>query len=290
MENENDYLQQKVNYVRERALVEGSVPQYIKQEYGDKLDINIFVSNIICFHEEFLDKIETENIFMYSNDDEHNYIAERTNYSTKMIELVLWFDECFQMKMDCNTYEANCKQCGCGELYIREEEGELFSTYIECASCGKKYSFEDIDSYESPKKGTITDKSYVFKAATGYRKGIWRKIQISTGATLDELSSAILDAFSFDHDHLYAFYMDEKGRKYNVPTYYSPDFREEPGADSIILQDFNFIAGTKFLYLYDFGDEWQFTITFDKDVAETTPHPIVVQSCGEAPEQYLNSR
>ena len=81
--------------------------------------------------------------------------------------------------------------------------------------------------------------------------------------------------------------MDGKGRKYNVPTYYSADCRDEPRADRMIRQDFNFIVGTKFLYLYDFGDEWHFTITFDKEVAEATPHPFVVQSRGEAPEQYL---
>lgn len=301
MENTNDYLQQKIKYVKERALAEKRAPQHIKQEYGNKLDLNKFISDIIRLHEEFLNKIETENTLVYSNDDEHKYIAEKTNYSTEMIELVLWFEECYQMKMDCFMYQANCIKCGCDELYIREEEGELFSTYIECGSCGKKYSFDDMDNYENsilplnndiveeaPQKGTITDKSYVFKAATGYRKGIWRKIQISAGATLDELSSAILNAFYFDHDHLYAFYMDEKGRKYNVPAYYSPDCRDEPRADKMILQDFNFTVGTKFLYLYDFGDEWHFTITFDKGIAEATPHPFVVQSRGEAPEQYLS--
>lgn len=143
MENTDDNLQQELNYILERTIEEGSVPQHIKQEYDDKLDVNKFIYNIIHLHEEFL--IETEYIPAYSNDDEYNYIAKKTNYSTEMIEIVLWFEECYQMKTDCITYQANCKKCGCDELYMREEEGELFSTYIECGSCGKKYSFDDVD-------------------------------------------------------------------------------------------------------------------------------------------------
>lgn len=139
-----DYIQQKINYVKERTIAEKSVPQHIKREYGEKLDLDKFIHDIICLHEEFLDKIEEENILVYSNDDEYKYIADKTNYSIEMIELVLWFGECYQMKMGCYTYQADCKKCGCDELYIREEEGELFSNYIECGFCGEKYSFEDM--------------------------------------------------------------------------------------------------------------------------------------------------
>lgn len=297
MSNTNDYLQEKLNYVMERASADESIMQYIKQEYGEKIDLNKFVSDIVQLHEEFME--EMEDVYAYSNDDENNYIARNTNYSIEMIELVLWYEECYLMKTDCIVYSGECIKCGGDTLYIREIEGELFVSDIECGTCGEHYSYDDMYSLENsilplindiiedvPKKGVLTEESYVFKAATGYRKGIWRKIQISTGATLDDLGNAILDAFCFDHDHLYAFYMDEKGRKRNVPIYYSPDCRDEQRADQVLLKDFNFVIGTKFLFMYDFGDEWHFTITFDKEVAEKTPIPLIVQHRGEAPEQY----
>lgn len=214
MENTNDYLQQKINYIIERAGVEEDILQYIKQECGDKLDLNKFVSDIVQLHEEFLE--ETEDMFTFSNDDEYSYIAGKTNYSIEMIEIILWFEECYQMKTDSIEYCGNCKKCGGDKLYIREAEGELFASDIECGTCGEFYTFDEMYEYENSilplnddipanfsQESVITEESYVFKAATGYRKGIWRKIQISAGATLDDLASAILDAFAFDHEHLY---------------------------------------------------------------------------------------
>ena len=131
------------------------------------------------------------------------------------------------------------------------------------------------------------NKSYIIKAATGYRKGIWRTIQISAAATFDGLSDAILRAFDFDYDHLYAFYMHPKGKKYGVPTYNSPGCGYgSSSADKQMLENFGFVEGTKFLYLYDFGDEWHFWMTFISEIDEITPDAFTVKFRGESPNQY----
>jgi len=294
-----------INYMIERAIAEKRIPEYLKQEYEGVVDINKFISDIYFSHEEFFTVVE-EELMCYSGDDECDYIVNITGYSKEMIELVLWFEECFRMKMNCVTYVGKCKVCGCDELYIREDD-ELFTSSLQCSKCGEKYSYEDMDDVECniddfiaahfgnkitippPNEGKITNKSYIFKVATGYRKGIWRKIQISTGATLDELSSEILCAFAFDQDHLYAFYMDEKGRKRNVPVYYSPQCDDTPRADSVFLDQLDLTPGSKFLYLYDFGDEWHFTVTLEQEVEEVTSEPYVIAVRGEAPEQYSSN-
>lgn len=305
MENEYDY-QQIISYMVERAIAEKQIPQYLTQEFGDKVEIDKFITDIYSTHGDFLIMVEEEELYCYSNDEEIKYIADKTDYSKEMIELALWFEECYLMKTGCIIYSGTCKLCGCDELYIREDD-ELFTSSLQCVKCGEKYSYEDMDDQVSsiddfisdylgdkitmqpPNEGKITDKSYIFKAATGYRKGIWRKIQISTGATLDELSSAILYAFEFDHDHLYAFYMDEKGRKRNVPVYYSPQCYDVSQADRVTLDQLGLTPGSKFLYLYDFGDEWHFTITLEKEVGEVSNVPYVIAARGEAPEQYSSN-
>ena len=126
------------------------------------------------------------------------------------------------------------------------------------------------------------------KAATGYRKGIWRKIQISAAATLDDLSYAILDAFEFNYDHLYVFYMDHKLRtSRGVPRFYSPRCGYiHDNADQQMLKNFNFTPKQKFLFEYDFGDEWHFTMTFEKEIEEITPRAFVINSRGDSPSQY----
>jgi hypothetical protein len=43
------------------------------------------------------------------------------------------------------------------------------------------------------------------------------------------------------------------------------------------------------MYLFDYGDEWRFKVrvhAIDEDAPEDVEYPRIVQSVGEAPEQY----
>ncbi len=47
--------------------------------------------------------------------------------------------------------------------------------------------------------------------------------------------------------------------------------------------------GQQFLYLFDYGDEWQFKVkvhAINEDADPTAQYPRVVESVGDAPEQY----
>jgi len=52
------------------------------------------------------------------------------------------------------------------------------------------------------------EKSLVLSVSAG--TGCYRHIQISEGATLQKLSSAILAAFEFFDDHLHSFFMNNR--------------------------------------------------------------------------------
>ena len=305
MDAEYKYIEE-IAYVVERAIKEGSIPQYIKNDFGDKKSIDELVSDIIVSDEQF-NKLTIEgNVSSYSTDDEHNYIAEQTGYATEIIETVVWFYECYKMANSYIIYCGNCNKCGHDELYIREGNDGLYSSIVECGKCKEKYTFEQMEeddpfeydlSEQLPlqrkeakalKDVNETNVSYIIKAATGYRKGIWRKIQISAAATLHDLGLAILDAFEFDYDHLYAFYMDDKLRtRRGIPTFYSPRFGYKAESAALeMLENFSFIPKQRFLFLYDFGHEWHFTMTFEKEINEVTPKAFVIQSRGESPPQY----
>lgn len=51
--------------------------------------------------------------------------------------------------------------------------------------------------------------SYVISVSLG--TGCYRHIQISGKKTLDYFAGCIIDAFNFDFDHLYSFFMDTSG-------------------------------------------------------------------------------
>lgn len=97
---------------------------------------------------------------------------------------------------------------------------------------------------------------------------------------------AIQEAFDFDDDHLYAFYIGGN-RRTGKPIYCAEVEEEGKTADEIKIADLELFKGQKILYLFDFGDEW-FDIKLLKiDKESPLPlNPVIVGSEGKPPEQY----
>jgi hypothetical protein len=117
---------------------------------------------------------------------------------------------------------------------------------------------------------------------------IYRTIRIAGTDSFDDLHDAIQAAFDFDNDHLYAFFMDGKRWSRNGETYWSPMNDEGILADEVEIGTAGLTEGKKFLYLFDFGDEWQFSVqvlaikTEEKEPDEWS----IIESVGDAPSQY----
>ena len=113
-----------------------------------------------------------------------------------------------------------------------------------------------------------------------YYKEIYRIIKIDGSATLDDLSHSILSAFNFDDDHLYMFSMNRK--RYDSEGYYHPQADGGKNAAKAKLSKLNLNVRNKFMFLYDFGDEWMFEITVKK-IKESNIRTMtcVVESQGE---------
>ena len=114
---------------------------------------------------------------------------------------------------------------------------------------------------------------------------IWREIELRGDQTLAELGEAIPDAFRFDDDHLWSFFLS--GKRWDTSTEYTR-IQEERGRPADRLRVRDAPAGREFLFLFDYGDEWQFGVKLAR-TAEVEPgatYPRLVASHGEAPPQY----
>jgi len=150
--------------------------------------------------------------------------------------------------------------------------------------------------------------TYVFKVKLMYDKRIWRKIEILGGQTLDDLHMAIQEAFNFDADHLYSFFMSGKAWDVSDFEYYHPEADGGPfeadmrkmfslirgskpesrlPATTVRIESLNLKPKQKFLYLFDYGDEWRFEVEFFKEgFSEGALYPRIIDSRGESPQQY----
>ncbi|MDD4781216.1 MAG: hypothetical protein PHT02_11545 [Tissierellia bacterium] len=104
--------------------------------------------------------------------------------------------------------------------------------------------------------------TYELKIEYKYNKDVYRIIRTDGSNTLDDLSNEILSAFDFDNDHLYMFSL--KRKRYDSDGYYHPEASGGKNADEISLNELNLKVRNKFLFVYDFGDEWLFDITVKK--------------------------
>lgn len=131
--------------------------------------------------------------------------------------------------------------------------------------------------------------SYVISVSLG--TGCYRHIRISGDELLDGLHLAIQQAFGFENDHAYAFFMDNRMWS-DMDAYYADFAAEDPWdgeqrtTSKYRLKQLKLEAGKKFKYIFDFGDEWQFQCKVLKVLEEETSEPVVVRSKGEAPSQY----
>lgn len=115
---------------------------------------------------------------------------------------------------------------------------------------------------------------YQLKIVSPFDNRIYRVLEIDGSRTFADLSDAILDAFQFDHSHLYMFSRIRK--PYDPNGIYHPMSDGDILADEVRLQDVKPVVRNKYLYLYDFGDEWMFYITVtgiretDREIPVTT--------------------
>ena len=192
-------------------------------------------------------------------------------------------------------------------------------------------------------------KTYTFHISLPGTGRTWRKIEMSADQTLEDLHFAIQDAYEWDADHLYSFFMsgqawdesseyclpegsdpwgepidDEDEEEWPDPT---PEEREEalrallgggegmtveemqayvdafldeyfaeeedelgPGnVQATTLEELDLEPKQEFMYLFDYGDEWRFKVrvhAINENADPDVEYPRLVESVGEAPEQY----
>lgn len=123
----------------------------------------------------------------------------------------------------------------------------------------------------------------------------YRVIRISTAASLDDLHLAIQHIIGFDNDHLYAFFLNGKPNYTTGNVFADPRgsvMEPEYPADLLSLGEIGLYPGKELLYVFDFGDNWQFPVQIlaIEDTTEITPDITfkLIETKGEAPEQYPN--
>lgn len=124
---------------------------------------------------------------------------------------------------------------------------------------------------------------YIFKVQINKA---WRRIGLSAEEKLDDLCLAILSAFDFDNDHLYTL---EIKNNFGITVSYSHPYTEDiPATTDYRIGDVDLKPGDVFEFIYDFGDNWEFKITFEgiQKLPKNYRNYTILRKAGKAPDQY----
>jgi hypothetical protein len=142
---------------------------------------------------------------------------------------------------------------------------------------------------------------YVFRARLFGLSSVKRRVALRGDHTLADLHLALQDAFEWDNEHLYAFWLDGRFWSLDAVEYSHPQhareqnpqgkFWEIPETKSAEerLDSLDLEAGQKIAYVFDFGDEWRVELTVaDITADDGGKYPALLESIGKAPPQYID--
>lgn len=116
-----------------------------------------------------------------------------------------------------------------------------------------------------------------------------RTLLINSSDSLDDLAHAILAAFAFDNDHLYEFVYKNRfsiTKRISHPEALMDE--DEASTATCLIWSLGLVVGSKLTFLFDFGDNWKFSMELEAIDTETTPpaQPKVIKRSGKPPTQY----
>jgi len=170
---------------------------------------------------------------------------------------------------------------------ILQEEFQALDLFLEWE---KNLELPESESQDGVFVFKVSLQIHIQKSKDKFSKEtIWRKIAIPSHLTLYDFSSAILEAFDFDNDHLHQFtYKDRQGFQKSIYHPYTQHGEDDGFTDEILLRDWQINIGDRITYVFDFGDWWKFNVVLES-IEEPDPklkQTKVIEQKGKAPEQY----
>src|SRR5205823_11464719 len=105
---------------------------------------------------------------------------------------------------------------------------------------------------------------YVFDAKLDAYSGgegkVTRRLALRGEESLIALHRLIQEAFGWDDDHLYSFWLDGRFWGDRESEYTAPFGREEIKSARIQIDELRLEPGRRIVYIFDFGDEWRVSL------------------------------
>ncbi len=116
---------------------------------------------------------------------------------------------------------------------------------------------------------------------------VWRRVVVPVDITFDTFHQIIQAAFDWSDCHLYHFSLHAWGAKpvYKIPDEEGYDDYEAEDSRTVKLSEVFSSPKQTFTYMYDFGDNWDHSITLEKIADETIISALCTDGKGACPPE-----
>ena len=113
----------------------------------------------------------------------------------------------------------------------------------------------------------------------GIKPPIWRRLDLASDLTLDQLHTVLQSVFGWHDAHLHSFLRGDSRYDRAAERYLTP-FDVAEGDDGVLetevrLDELFVDRGDKLFYTYDFGDSWEHTLVLESTTARSDDDPAV---------------
>lgn len=295
---------QEVFYYLMLMISKSSIHPTVLNKYNDKISNQIRNWGYFLLYFEWLGfwKCETDEKAISKNRRKNDYFARSitlTQLGSDLIPILLkernfqfWNIPFRQENGEINPIPGSpLKEL----IFVLPEEIEMgFSNMIREVQTvsfvepfKKVFNLESLQCNLTREMKMFIHGQYSFKVF--YTRNVWRILVLQGEHTMEQLHELILKAFDFDNEHLYSFFMD--GQKWSNKSVVSPlDDSGLMKSNEIRIGDIGLSKGQSFTYLYDYGDEWMFTIVVEQVSKRSTKriNPHIKEQKGKSPIQYID--
>lgn len=146
----------------------------------------------------------------------------------------------------------------------------------------------ELKKLDKTKKKNSTVFQFKIQIKNVSKPRVWRRVTIPSYFNFKLMHHIIQTVFDWENAHLYQF-SEDGYRSETIITELSKDdlggMGNEVDASDIALSDVFKKEGQKYLYIYDFGDNWEHEIILEKIIPEQSETPKLLDGQGACPPE-----
>lgn len=116
---------------------------------------------------------------------------------------------------------------------------------------------------------------------------VWRRLKVPHNFSFHQFHLAIQNAFGWSNCHLHEFSEHGYGSDYSIGSPHEMCEDNELNSGKVKIKNVFEKVGERFIYIYDFGDDWTHQIVLENITSGKITKPVCISGKGKCPPEDI---